>query len=308
MDLTRRLAGKTCIVTGSGGSIGRATCLRFAAEGANVVGCDIAAPGADLSRYRLVVVPAVYLLSEEAAASLRAYAAGGGQLVVTFCSGIADQWHRIRGGGYPGALRDILGIRIEEFHPLHPGASVPLTLADAAPGGAGAGPQGEAGQLTGRVWTERLRGEGADVLAAYAAGALSGLPAVTRHAFGAGTAWYLSTLLAADDLTAVLRGIAAAAGILPAGALPDGPALAGPSLAGPGPAGALPGVRVTRRRDGHGRSWLCAVSHSAATVTLPAVGLDLITGREVSGTIDLPPGGIAVIREPASKTLRMTMR
>jgi beta-galactosidase len=272
------------------------------------VGCDIAAPGADLSRYRLVVVPAVYLLSEEAAASLRAYAAGGGQLVVTFCSGIADQWHRIRGGGYPGALRDILGIRIEEFHPLHPGASVPLTLADAAPGGAGPGPQGEAGQLTGRVWTERLRGEGADVLAAYAAGALSGLPAVTCHAFGAGTAWYLSTLLAADDLTAVLRGIAAAAGILPAGALPDGPALAGPALAGPGPAGALPGVRVTRRRDGHGRSWLCAVSHSAATVTLPAVGLDLITGREISGAVDLPPGGIAVIREPASKTLRMTMR
>jgi beta-galactosidase len=175
---------------------------------------------------------------------------------------------------------------------------VPLTLADAAPGGAGPGPQGEAGQLTGRVWTERLRGEGADVLAAYAAGALSGLPAVTCHAFGAGTAWYLSTLLAADDLTAVLRGIAAAAGILPAGPHPAGPVLAG----------ALPGVRVTRRRDGHGRSWLCAVSHSAATVTLPAVGLDLITGREISGAVDLPPGGIAVIREPASKTLRMTMR
>lgn len=47
MDLTRRLAGKTCIVTGSGGSIGRATCLRFAAEGANVVGCDIVAAGAE---------------------------------------------------------------------------------------------------------------------------------------------------------------------------------------------------------------------------------------------------------------------
>ncbi len=47
MDLTRRLAGKTCIVTGSGGSIGRATCLRFAAEGANVVGCDVVALGAE---------------------------------------------------------------------------------------------------------------------------------------------------------------------------------------------------------------------------------------------------------------------
>lgn len=47
MDLTRRLAGKTCIVTGSGGSIGRAACLRFAAEGANVVGCDVVAEGAE---------------------------------------------------------------------------------------------------------------------------------------------------------------------------------------------------------------------------------------------------------------------
>lgn len=42
-----RLRGKSCIVTGSGGSIGRATCLRFAAEGAHVVGCDIASAGAE---------------------------------------------------------------------------------------------------------------------------------------------------------------------------------------------------------------------------------------------------------------------
>lgn len=47
MDLTRRFAGRTCIVTGSGGSIGRATCLRLAAEGANVVGCDINPSGAE---------------------------------------------------------------------------------------------------------------------------------------------------------------------------------------------------------------------------------------------------------------------
>ena len=47
MEMNRRLAGKTCIVTGSGGSIGRATALRFAAEGANVVGCDIAGPSAE---------------------------------------------------------------------------------------------------------------------------------------------------------------------------------------------------------------------------------------------------------------------
>ncbi len=43
----KRLEGRTCIVTGSGGSIGRATALRFASEGANVVGCDISEAGAE---------------------------------------------------------------------------------------------------------------------------------------------------------------------------------------------------------------------------------------------------------------------
>lgn len=47
MAFADRLRGKTCIITGSGGSIGRAACLRFAEEGANIVGCDIAAPGAE---------------------------------------------------------------------------------------------------------------------------------------------------------------------------------------------------------------------------------------------------------------------
>ena len=37
-----RLSGKVCIVTGTGGSMGRATALTFAREGALVVGCDLA--------------------------------------------------------------------------------------------------------------------------------------------------------------------------------------------------------------------------------------------------------------------------
>jgi NAD(P)-dependent dehydrogenase (short-subunit alcohol dehydrogenase family) len=36
-----RLAGKVCVVTGTGGSMGRATALAFAREGAMVVGCDV---------------------------------------------------------------------------------------------------------------------------------------------------------------------------------------------------------------------------------------------------------------------------
>jgi len=37
-----RLEGKVCVVTGTGGGLGRATALTFAREGALVVGCDVA--------------------------------------------------------------------------------------------------------------------------------------------------------------------------------------------------------------------------------------------------------------------------
>lgn len=66
MDLSHRLKGKTCIITGAGGSIGRATALRFAAEGANVVGTDLAAAGAEETA-RLVEVAGGSILSVQPA-------------------------------------------------------------------------------------------------------------------------------------------------------------------------------------------------------------------------------------------------
>lgn len=45
--MSGRLAGKVCVVTGTGGSMGRATVLTFAREGAKVVGCDVAVEAAE---------------------------------------------------------------------------------------------------------------------------------------------------------------------------------------------------------------------------------------------------------------------
>jgi NAD(P)-dependent dehydrogenase (short-subunit alcohol dehydrogenase family) len=39
--MSPRLSGKVCIITGTGGSMGRAAALAFAREGASVVGCDL---------------------------------------------------------------------------------------------------------------------------------------------------------------------------------------------------------------------------------------------------------------------------
>ena len=138
--------------------------------------CDLAQPEADLSGYRLLLAPALYLVTDEGAESLRRLVAGGGVLVVSFGSGLVDRAGQVRLGGYPGALRDLLGVRVEEFFPLPDGETVPLS----------SGARG--------VDLERAddghRRRGAGQLRGRAAGRR---PAVTRHEVGQGSAWYLST-------------------------------------------------------------------------------------------------------------------
>src|SRR5690606_29015210 len=93
------------------------------------------------------------------------------------------------GSAAPGALRDLLGIRIEEFGPLLPGDSV----------------ERDDG-TTGVVWTDRITVTGAEteVLARYRTGEQSGRPAVTRRPAGAGSAAYVSPRLGVEGLTSLL--------------------------------------------------------------------------------------------------------
>ncbi len=86
---------------------------------ANGVTVDVIAPGTDLTRYKLVVVPGLYMISDADAQAITDYVAAGGKLLVTFFSGIVDERDRIRLGGYPGAFRDVLGVvQPELINPL----------------------------------------------------------------------------------------------------------------------------------------------------------------------------------------------
>ncbi|MEV0895829.1 beta-galactosidase [Actinoplanes sp. NPDC049802] len=168
---------------------------------------DFVFPGVstDLGGYRVVVAPHLYLVSDEAAAAFRDFVASGGHLVVTYLSGIAEPDTRIRLGGYPGAFRDILGVRVVEWHPQPAGTT--FALDDGTPVSR---------------WIERVETAGAETISRYADGPLAGAPAVTRHRYGRGSAWYLSTALGDDALTGLLRRVTADAGVEPV--LPDLPA------------------------------------------------------------------------------------
>jgi beta-galactosidase len=219
------------------------------------VGVDLPGPRADLSSYRLVVVPSLYLVSAEAAASIARYVEGGGHVLVTYFSGIVNEDAQVWLGGYPGAFAELLGVRVEEFHPV--------AEAELASGGRG------------RVWSEDVQLAGAEVIDRYAGGVLDGSPAVTRHAYGEGIAWYVSTQLEDDAYRALLEQALRGAGI----ELPDLPA----------------GVELVRR-EADGTTWTFLINHGDAEAVVPAEGWDLVSGAEVSGNLVLPAGGQAVVR------------
>ncbi|MFJ8659749.1 beta-galactosidase [Streptomyces sp. NPDC093795] len=220
---------------------------------------DFAHPGHDLSRYRLVLAPALFLLSDAGAANLNRYVARGGTLLVQPFSGAVDERLHARLGGYPAApLRAALGIRIEEYRPLR--RDEVTVLSDGS---------------RGTAWSESLRTEGAEVLATYTEGMLAGGPALTRHGYGAGAGWYLSTRLDDTGYAALVSRLLDEAGVVEE--LPGLPS----------------GVEAVTRHAADGRRWHVLVNHRADAVPLPEPAHDLLVGGPVR---QLPPGGCAVLR------------
>ena len=218
---------------------------------------DVLPPEADLSGYRMVVVPSLYLTTPAAAEELTRYARAGGTVVVSYFSGIVDANDAVHPGGHPGSLRDLLGLEIDEFLPLRSGESVHLDNG-----------------VPGTVWAERIVTTGADRVLNYTDGPAAGEPAVTRNTVGKGEAWYVSTRLDPEGLRAVLDEIA------------PPPVIEG-----------LPEDVEVLRRTGDRGSFLIAVNHTGEEVDVPAQGVDLVGGTRVEQALTVPAGGVRVLRE-----------
>lgn len=229
------------------------------------VPCDVVPPDRDLSAYKLVVVPNLYMLSEATGARLTSYVRGGGHLFVSYFTGISDDCDRVHTGCYPAPLREVLGLRVEEFWPLAEGQRLTLR-----------------GDLTaeGDLWSEAVHLEGAAAVAEFGEGELSGCPALTRHVYGDGVAWYAATRLAPAAMRALMDRIRGDAGVAPVvEGLPEG-------------------VQATVR-EGEETRFLFLLNHgeSAARIALPRLCHDLLgeTPGQVT-SLSLPARGVAVLQ------------
>ncbi|MEK0155777.1 beta-galactosidase [Arthrobacter oryzae] len=220
---------------------------------------DFAHPEADLSGYDLVLAPALYLVGDQAAANLRGYVDGGGHLLVSYFSGVVDSNDTVPPGASPAGLRDVLGLEVHEFLPLRAGEKANLSNGSA-----------------GVVWAEDIHPATATVVASYLDGPAASGPAITRNAFGGGTAWYVSTKLDGADLAAVVLDAVRTAGLeLP----PELPA----------------GLEVVTRSSSTD-SFTFLINHSDADAEYPAAGHDLLSGEPSAPTAVIPGGTVRVIQ------------
>ncbi|GAA2310429.1 beta-galactosidase [Glycomyces scopariae] len=226
---------------------------------------DFAHPEADLSGYRLVVAPSSYVLTDAASKNLRGYVENGGHLVVSYFSGIVDEHDTVHPGAHPGALRETLGLWIEEFHPLHEGEALGLESAS----GTGLG-----GVWAGRIWSEHVRLDGAEAVARFASGPDEGRPALTRHDLGRGTAWYAATALdESTGLNELLATALDAAGVQRPQGVPEN-------------------VEMVRR-GGH----RFLINHTGQDVQVPGSGVDALDGTAYDGRVTVPAGAVVVLAD-----------
>lgn len=155
------------------------------------IAVDMIPVDADFSQYKLIVAPVLYMVKEGVADALSGYVEAGGTLVTGFMSGIVDASDNVHLGGYPGPLRQLTGIWVEEIDALSPDQSNTISFADET-------------QAQCRMLCDIIHLEGARCLAEYTSNFYAGSPAVTYHQYGEGLVYYVGTVLAQEALGKVL--------------------------------------------------------------------------------------------------------
>lgn len=180
----------------------------------DVVSEDIAPE--ELARYKVLVAPAMVMVKPGVAERIEEFVRAGGTFLTTIMSGMHDEHDNVILGGYPGAFRDVCGMRVEELDMYQVGRDVRAVFAAGAESGALEGDETghaieSAISLTGGIL--KLDG-GARALAVYGGDAFyRGTPVVTVNDFGAGTAYFAGAVLDEIGTDKVVESVIQQAGV-----------------------------------------------------------------------------------------------
>jgi beta-galactosidase len=235
------------------------------------VGVDFIFPDtADLSAYKVIVVPPLYVADDALLARLVEYVRAGGHLVLTFKSGFCDEYSTVRPVMAPGPLREAAGVHYQEFSSLHEPLALKGDPFDARDGN--------------RVsdWAEMLLVDTATPLAYYDHPFFGKYPAVTENHFGKGTLTYEGTVLSEGLQQKLLQRVL------------DEARLSGPDQKLPAAIHVKHGVT----RAGKTLHYYFNFSDAGQAVVYPyGSGTELLSNRPLASgaTVSLEPWGVAIV-------------
>jgi len=237
------------------------------------VGVDFVFPdGANFANYKMIVVPPLYIASDDVLNRLSDYVRQGGNVVMAFKSGFCNEYSTVRWTMAPGPLRKAAGFHYQEFSSLRQ----PVALKG--------DPFHTGTKNKVSEWAEMLIPEGAKALAYYDLPFLEKYPAITRNQFGAGTLTYEGTVLSAELQQSVMLDALKIAGL-------DGPDQQLP-----------PPVRVKHgvNRKGKTLHYYLNYSQEAQKFVYPfAAGQNLLTQTPVTHAqaVTVQPWDLMIIEE-----------
>jgi beta-galactosidase len=229
---------------------------------------DFAHPASDLSRYKLVIAPNLYLVKEGTAENINRYVENGGNLVMSFFSGLVDEHDHARLGGYPAPFREMLGLVVEEYAPYFQTDFNTIRTSDHK-------------QFTCSLWSDIIRLQSAEAIAEFEEDYYKGTPAVTRNPFGKGTAFYVGTVPDADGMDWLINEACREADVRPVvPGLPEG-------------------VELVRRTNGT-HTWLLALNYSNEELAIPLqqASYELLSETSLDTSLRLGPGNVAIVQLP----------
>jgi beta-galactosidase len=216
---------------------------------------DVIAADADLSAYKLVVLPAMYVLTEEVAENVTRFVENGGTLIVTARTGVKDQYNVVVERYLPGLLSDLCGVTVAEYDSIPADRAIPLELnGDTNVNGASA-----------RLWCDVLTPTTAATVATYTQDYYAGQPAITHNRVGRGHVVTIGTFGDAALYAALLPWFSTLAGVAPLMDVPDG-------------------VEVTQRVNGEKRiTFVLNHTTEPKTVIVPPASSVLLSSQPDSG-------------------------
>lgn len=140
---------------------------------------DIIGVDDKLEKYKVVIAPLLYMTKTGYDEKIRNYVKDGGTFITTYFSGIVDEHDLVWNGGYPGTLRDILGIWVEEQDALPENERNHFCYGNT--------------EYSAEMLCDIMHLEGAESVSVYEEDFYKGTPVITKNHYGEGTAWYIGT-------------------------------------------------------------------------------------------------------------------